>query len=123
MTGEGLAVTLAAGAGGADAAALGAALGSFWVAPAAPPAAAGAAAAGLAPATADGAGILTVGAAVGLGGRLMRTVSFLASGALACGLDCSSDITFNFGEIYAGKQALSMLQWFDLAMTDSVKAG
>ena len=38
---------------GADAAALGAALGSFWVAAQAPPAAAGAAAAGLAPATAD----------------------------------------------------------------------
>jgi len=45
--------------------------------PAAPPAAAGAAAAGFAAAAADGAGILTVGAAVGLGGRLILTVSFL----------------------------------------------
>lgn len=74
MAGAGLGDALA-GAAGAD---FGAAEGSFWVEPATPPAAAGAAApAGLAPATADGAGILTVGAAVGLGGRLMRTVSFL----------------------------------------------
>jgi hypothetical protein len=37
----------------------------------------GAAGAGVAPATAEGAGILIVGAAVGLGGKLIRTVSFL----------------------------------------------
>ena len=37
----------------------------------------GAAGAGVAAATAEGAGILMVGAAVGLGGRLIRTVSFL----------------------------------------------
>ena len=40
-------------------------------------AATGAAGAGVAAATEAGAGILIVGAAVGLGGKLMRTVSFL----------------------------------------------
>ena len=40
------------------------------------PAAIGAAGAGVAAATAAGDGILMVGAAVGLGGKLMRTVSF-----------------------------------------------
>ena len=44
-------------------------------APTLPPAT-GAAGAGVAAATAAGEGILIVGAAVGLGGRLMRTVSF-----------------------------------------------
>src|SRR5579862_7848977 len=37
----------------------------------------GAAGAGVAAATAEGVGILMVGAAVGLGGKLIRTVSFL----------------------------------------------
>jgi hypothetical protein len=46
------------------------------VAGAATDAATGAAGAGVAAATADGEGILMVGAAVGLGGRLIRTVSF-----------------------------------------------
>ncbi len=63
--------------GGAAGAALGAAEGSFWVEPATPPAAAAGAAPGFAPAIAEGAGILTVGAAVGFGGRLILTVSFL----------------------------------------------
>ena len=55
----------------------GAAAGSFWVAAAVREA--GAAAddgAGRAPTAGAGAGILTVGAAVGFGGRLIRTVSF-----------------------------------------------
>ena len=53
------------------------AAGSFWVAPAAREAGVvGADGAGRAPIAGAGAGIFTVGAAVGLGGRLIRTVSF-----------------------------------------------
>lgn len=53
------------------------AAGSFWVAAAVREAgAAGADGAGLAPIAGDGAGIFTVAAAVGFGGRLIRTVSF-----------------------------------------------
>lgn len=55
----------------------GAAAGSFWVAPAVREAGVvGADGAGRAPIAGAGAGIFTVGAAVGLGGRLIRTVSF-----------------------------------------------
>jgi hypothetical protein len=98
MAGDGFAGDFAALAGAG--AALGAADGSFWVEPAAPPAAAGAAAAGFAAAAADGAGILTVGAAVGFGGRLILTVSFLGctlplstGAAPPSGFCCSSAIT------------------------------
>lgn len=59
----------AVGAGRGAAAAVAAAAGAAG-------AAAGAAGAGVAAATADGAGILIVGAAVGFGGKLIRTVSF-----------------------------------------------
>ncbi len=94
IAGDGLAGDFPA-TGGAAGAALGAADGSFCVEPAAPPAAAAGAPApaGFAPATAEGAGILTVGAAVGLGGRLILTVSFLgctlplsAGAAPSCGV-------------------------------------
>ncbi len=100
MAGAGLGDALA----GAD---FGAAEGSFWVEPATPPAAAGAAApAGLAPATADGAGILTVGAAVGLGGRLMRTVSFLG-----CTLPMSEAASPPWGACWSSAIMVVRLEW------------
>lgn len=53
------------------------AAGNFWVATAVREAGVvGADGAGRAPITGAGAGIFTVGAAVGFGGRLIRTVSF-----------------------------------------------
>jgi hypothetical protein len=67
----------AAGAGAAGRTALPALVAAVGAAAAGAPAATGAAGAGVAAATAEGEGILIVGAAVGLGGRLIRTVSFL----------------------------------------------